>query len=110
MTARKTWKAEELSIAKQLGGARIPVTGIDRNGADIVTPLFHVQSKLRKSIPAWLGAWLGGIVSTTPDGKIGILVLRKPRQERKDALVVMRFGDFVELHGNPSAEDTCPAA
>ena len=28
---------------------------------------------------------------------MGVLVLRKPRQEDVDGLVVMRYGDFIEL-------------
>lgn len=101
MTARSTWKGWEWRVGKQLGGQRIPVTGIDRFGADVVTPMFHCQLKLRNSLPSWLWSWMGGICSTTPDGKVGILILRKPRQDNAEALVIMRYGDFVQLHGKP---------
>lgn len=104
MTARSTWKGWEWRVGKQLGGRRIPVTGIDRHGADVVTEMFNVQLKLRRSLPAWLFDWLGGIVQTTPKGKVGILLLRKPRQEDADALVVMRYADFRDLHGKPEAQ------
>ena len=103
MTARNTWKAFERVIAADLNGRRIPVTGIDRHGADVETPMFHAQAKLRKSLPAWLFDWLGGICGTTPDGKIGILILRTPRMRNADALVVMRYADFVSLHGDTGA-------
>jgi hypothetical protein len=103
MTARSTWKAFERVIAADLNGRRIPVTGIDRHGADVVTPMFYAQAKLRKSLPAWLFDWLGGICGTTPDGKIGILILRTPRMRNADALVVMRYCDFVSLHGDTGA-------
>jgi hypothetical protein len=100
MTARNTWKAEERRIADDLGGKRIPVTGIDRDGADVVTPLFLVQSKLRATIPAWLGEWLLPIAAEAKQsGRIGILVLRKPRQRNSDSLVVLRYDDFCALHG-----------
>lgn len=101
MTARNTWKSYERRVAADLGGQRIPVTGLDRHGADVVTPMFHAQLKLRKALPAWLFDWLGGICSTTPSGKVGILILRKPRQEDAHALVVMRYADFCDLHGVP---------
>jgi len=102
MTARNTWKGAERRIAADLGGLRIPVTGVDRDGADVVTELFHVQVKLRKSLPAWLWGWLGGIVATAkPAGKVGILILKKPRQSDTEGLVVMTYGDFVDLHGVP---------
>ena len=104
MTARATWKASERRVASDLGGQRIPVTGIDRDGADVVTPLFHVQVKLRKSLPGWLWDWLGGIVGTANDaGRVGVLILKKPRQRDAEGLVVLRYGDFVALHGKVEA-------
>lgn len=100
MTARSTWKAAERRVAMDLGGQRIPVTGIDRDGADVVTPMFHVQVKLRKALPAWLWTWLSGICADAkPHGKVGILILKKPRQADCDGLVVMSFRDFRDLHG-----------
>lgn len=105
MTARGTWKAYERRLAEDLGGKRIPVTGIDRHGADVVTRMFHVQAKLRKSLPQWLFDWLGGICGTAGDaGKVGVLILRKPRMEDVDALVVLRYKDFVDLHGQPQTD------
>jgi len=106
MTARSTWKGAERRIATDLGGQRIPVTGIDRDGADVVTPVFHVQVKLRKSLPAWLWAWLRGIVGdAAPQNKIGILVLKRPRQRDAEGLVVLRYQDFVDLHGSIDGRD-----
>lgn len=99
MTARGTWKAYERRIAADLGGDRIPVTGIDRDGADVVTPRFHIQAKLRKALPAWLWAWLSGIRSTTPAGKFGVLILKFPGQKDDDGLAVMTYGDFRAIHG-----------
>lgn len=99
MTARNTWKAEERRIADDLGGKRIPVTGIDRDAADVVTPLFLVQSKLRASLPVWLWSWLYPIAAIAAEqGRIGILVLRKPKMRNEDALVIMRYRDFLQLH------------
>jgi hypothetical protein len=100
VTARATWKSYERRVAADLGGVRIPVTGIDRHGADVVTPLFDVQVKLRRSLPAWLWRWLAGIVATAEGhGKVGVLVLRTPRMEDRDALVVLRMTDWRDLHG-----------
>lgn len=104
MTARGTWKRDEAEIAHALGGRRIPVTGIDRDGADVITPLFHIQAKLRRSLPKWLWTWLSGICATTAPGKVGVLILRTPRMRRSEALVVLRFQDFVDLHGQPARE------
>lgn len=105
MTARATWKSAERRCAVDLGGVRIPVTGIDRHGADVVTPMFHVQIKLRKSLPVWLWEWLEGIrLDAQPKSKTGILLLKKPRQKDTDGLVVMSYADFVALHGVPRVE------
>lgn len=110
MTARGTWKKQELRIAKDLGGRRIPVTGIDRDGADCLTPVFAVQSKLRASLPDWLGAWMAGIVHTAAQsGLTGLLVLRRPRQRYEEALVVLRYPDFVALCGELPLQKTCVA-
>lgn len=107
MTTRGTWKAAERRVAADLGGRRVPVTGIDRDGADVVTSMFHVQIKLRKALPAWLWDWLNGIRydalmnGVGEPGKIGILILKRPRERDTEALVVMSYGDFVDLHGTP---------
>jgi hypothetical protein len=105
MTARSTWKSYERRVAADLGGKRIPVTGIDRDGADVECPMFSVQIKLRRSLPDWLWSWLGGIVATArTQQKIGILVLRTPRMKDADALVVLRFSDWQDLHGRTEIE------
>jgi hypothetical protein len=102
VTARSTWKSAERRIAEDLGGRRIPVTGIDRHGADVVTPMFHVQVKLRNSLPSWIWDWYWGIRDDAGKaGKIGVLILKLPRQKDTDGLVVMSYGDFVDLHGKP---------
>jgi hypothetical protein len=101
MTERATWKAYERRVAADLGSQRIPVTGIDRHGADVVTPLFDVQVKLRRWLPAWLWRWMGGIVATAEaHDKVGVLVLRTPRMDDGDALVVLRIKDWIDLHGS----------
>ncbi len=96
----KGWKKYERRVAGDLGGRRIPVTGIDRHGADVECAMFCVQVKLRKALPSWLWEWLGGIsASAERQGKIGVLVLKKPRQQDVDALVVVRYSDWCDLHG-----------
>jgi hypothetical protein len=104
MTARNTWKGFERRVAADLGGRRIPVTGIGRDAADVVTPLFHVQAKLRNSLPSWLWGWVSGICMDAGAGKIGVLVLKRPGERDRDGLVVMRYGDFCDLHGRPEKQ------
>jgi hypothetical protein len=91
------WKKFERRCCRALGTERIPVTG-ERHGADGQTDRFALQFKLRRSLPSWLFAWLGGIVATAErTGRIGVLVLKQPRMRDDDALVVVRWGDWVAL-------------
>lgn len=93
------WKQFERRMARDMGSERIPVTG-ERDGADCQTPLFCFQFKKRRSLPDWLWDWLRGIVASADrSGKVGVLVLKKTRQRDAEALVVLRWKDWVELHG-----------
>lgn len=105
----RAWKAAERRTAKLLGGRRIPVTGIDRHGADVVTPLFHIQNKHGRNRPSYLDDWLSGICGTARDAeKIGLVVWSSKGEKQADAIVMMRLADFVSLHGpmQPSDADT----
>ena len=98
--ARNTWKARERGLAKRLGGRRIPVTGIDRHGADVETPLLCVQSKHGRNRPSYLADWLNGICGTAADkGKVGIVVWSAKGEDTDDAIVLLRLSDFENLHG-----------
>jgi hypothetical protein len=100
----RTWKAFERRLCRDMGTTRIPVTG-ERQGADGMTDLFSFQFKLRRSLPVWLWAWMDGITGHAKShGKIGILVLKRPQQRDTDALVVLRWQDWQDLHGGPRAE------
>lgn len=102
MTARATWKGFERRLAECLNGKRIPVTGMDRHGADVVTPMFCIQAKLRKGQPSYLREWLDGICLTAlASNRIGVVIWKTPGRGKPDddALVVMRLKDFEALHG-----------
>lgn len=94
----KGWKAFERRMARDMNVERIPVTG-ERAGADARTNLFAFQFKNRKVIPGWLFRWLAGIVQSAGRDQVGVLVLKRPRQRDRDALVILRWSDWVELHG-----------
>ena len=104
--ADKRWKAVERKVMKRLGGARLAVDG-RRGGADGVVPppeqgpaLFSVQVKSRRT-PRWLEDWLGMIEAEAVrrNRSIGVLVLHRPRKEIGEALVVVRFREWEQLHG-----------
>lgn len=105
MTARSTWKGWERRVAHRLGGRRRPVTGLDRGDGDCFTPMFEVSCKLRKGQPAYLLEWLSEIRrNAVARGRIGLVVWKTPGRGRADddALVVLRWSDFIALHGVPA--------
>jgi hypothetical protein len=88
-----------------MGTERIPVTG-ERAGADAATSMFCFQFKLRRSFPGWLWEWLSGIRSSAaPSGRVGVLVLKKPRQKDAEALVVLSWKDWCDLHGTENGSE-----
>ena len=93
------WKAFERRLARDCGTERIAVTG-ERHGADAANELFAFQFKLRRVLPAYLWEWLSGIRGNAArSGKVGVLVVKRPRQKDTDALVILSWGDWVQLHG-----------
>jgi hypothetical protein len=98
------WKNFERRCAGRLGGRRRPVTGLDRGDGDVFTPMFEVSCKLREGQPDYLVTWLAEVCRTAKArDRIGVVVWKTPGRGKDDAdaLVVMRFGDFVDLHGDP---------
>lgn len=97
--SEKGWKRAERMLARDVGSERIPVTG-EREGADFASDAFSYQLKVRRSLPAWLFRWIDGIrANATGTGRTGVLVLNLPRRPRRDALVVLRWEDWVAEHG-----------
>jgi hypothetical protein len=102
----KSWKAFERRLCRDVGTERIPVTG-ERDGADGATEVFCFQFKLRRKLPSWLWVWLGGIVAAGQRaGKVGVLVVKQPRQRDNEAIVMLRWQDWVDLHGRIQKERT----
>jgi hypothetical protein len=98
------WKAAERAIARDIGGRRLACTG-ERHGVDVTKDdhPFAYQLKVRRALPVWLFDWLGGICATAKvQGKAGILILNRPRQPRRAALVVLRWSDWCDLVGRPT--------
>lgn len=97
----KGWKQAERRLARDVGCERIPVTG-ERHGADFEDGIAVYQLKVRKAIPSWLWLWLRGIRGTGQrKQKAGVLVLKHPGQKDTDAVVVLSWADWVDLHGKP---------
>jgi hypothetical protein len=104
----RAWKAFERRLARQLGTHRIPVTG-ERAGADFRDGLFAYQAKLGRRCPAYLREWLAGIVAAGERrGLVGVVVWKPKGTRDRDALVVLRFADWRELHVGTVRDATAP--
>lgn len=102
--SRRGWKTVERKAAKALGGRRIPVTGIDRDGADVVAGPFAVQVKSGRRRPGYLRGWLDGIcASAAVNAQTGVVVWQATREPLQESVVLMRFSDFQAWHGALSA-------
>lgn len=88
-------------MARDHGVERRPNTG-ERDGEDTMPhALFAFQVKLRKAIPKCIRQWSDGICATAQRaGKVGVLVVKEPRKRDEDALVILRYKDWIDLHGN----------
>jgi hypothetical protein len=102
------WKKFERRIAAAIGGHRRPVTGCDRNDGDVFSQRFELQCKCRGGQPTYLLEWLKGICATaTARGRLGVVVWKQAGRgyDDADALVVLRWQDFVTLVGKLTDQD-----
>jgi len=100
----KTWKAVERQAAKALGTERIPVTGRqqDLGGSDFEDGLVCYSMKHGYSQPGYILGWLHAICAFAfRREKLGAVIWHKKGGRMKDSVVVMRFEDWVQLHGKP---------
>ena len=101
----KSWKAFEPEHRQASRRAqRIPVTGLDRSGADVESQ--GIRSIKRNSgqqgrCPSYLRDWLRGITAAGErKNATGIVVWKAPRALDDDAVVILRLQDWQKLHGS----------
>lgn len=101
------WKQFERRVSRDHGVERRPNTG-ERDGSDAMPhPLFCFQMKLRKSVPKCIREWSDGIHRAAQrDGKVGVLIVKEPGLRDDNALVIVRYRDWVELHGGGPVRET----
>lgn len=100
------WKQFERRISRDHGCERQPVTGERDAGDSMPHPLFVFQMKLRKSIPKCIRLWSDGVCRTAlKDRKVGVLIVKEPGKHDENALVIVRYRDWVDLHGQPVTAD-----
>ncbi len=107
----KGWKQFERRVARDHGVERQPVTG-ERDGSDAMPhAMFCFQMKLRKAIPKCIREWSDSIHrAATKAEKVGILIVKEPGKHDDNALVIVRYRDWVDLHGTPKEKKVLAVA
>ncbi len=78
----------------------------ERAGADFVDGMFAYQGKLGRRCPAYLRCWLAEIVTVAERRqRIGIVIWKPKGAQDRDALVLLRFADWLELHVSKPLHD-----
>lgn len=105
MSPDKAWKGFERRVSRAHGVERQPVTG-ERDGSDSQPhPMFVISCKLRKSVPKTIREWSDSIHRcAVRNSKIGVLIVKEPGKHDENALVILRYRDWVDLHGSPMKE------
>lgn len=101
MTNRSRGKQNEREIARLCGGKRVGIMG----GEDIEHEVYSIECK---SITRWRLSekWLDQVVRNCPEGKVPLLWLHKKNLRHKHDLIILRYGDFVDLYGDLKGEHT----
>ena len=97
------WKSTERTVAKKLGGERVPVSGRQRGAAPDCTSaggLLSVEVKDRKALPKWISEAMEQAIAGQRENQIPIVVLHERGMRANDNLVMIRLGDWVDLFGN----------
>jgi hypothetical protein len=97
------WKKFERRICRHHGVERKPLPGrqTDKFGADNEEhPLFVIQCKLDKRLPDYISDVVRGTAAKAHEGgKVGIVVWKRPEVRDDNAVVMLRYADWRELHG-----------
>jgi hypothetical protein len=98
------WKKFERRVARDHACERIPVSG-ERDGADARNAMFSFQTKLRRAIPKCIREWSDAIHRAAQrHGTIGVLIVKEPGKHDDNALVIVRYHDWIDLHGTITPE------
>lgn len=96
------WKTAERSIAKIIGGVRVPINGRG-DEADIMHPWLAVEVKHRKKLPDWQLKALAQSVAAKKthvnSSALPVVIMHEKGQRYDDSLIMLRLGDFVEHFG-----------
>lgn len=102
MGSNPRWKKFERELARDMGVERNPCDG-SRDQADFDTPMFRFQAKRRKDcLPKEVLDWLDRTqLAALAEGKgrIPVVVIQRRGENRGEAVVLLRWADWRDLHG-----------
>lgn len=91
------WKAHERECARRLGGKRAGPLG--KRGSDVTHPLWAVECKERKALPAWLKSALAQSVKAARADQLPLVVLHELGARHDGDVVCLRLKDFEQWFG-----------
>lgn len=87
---RKGYRTEK-RVEQDTGGKRLGILGKE----DVAHKTFSLEVKFRKKLPASLKQWYAQAVKNCPIGKTPAVILKEKNTRWNDALVVMRYKNFL---------------
>ena len=98
--ADKRWKSNERTIARRLGGKRVPITGRGRGDVpDADVPDSTPEIKSRKVIPLWLKEARDQAKAASKQGKPPVVIVHEAGTHHDNDLVLMSLKDYEALLG-----------
>jgi hypothetical protein len=95
------WKAAERTLARLIGGRRVPVSGRGRGDQpDIAHPWLSIECKHRQTIPAWLTDALAQARAAAHRDQLPVALIHQHGARYGQTLVVMTLDDFTAWFGD----------
>ena len=96
--SRRTWKRVETRTAKELNGKRSGATGVA--SVDVDAGLFAIECKSWRRGPGRVEAALRQAEAAARPGQVAVARLHTVGKVGGQDLAVMRWSDFLDLHGD----------
>lgn len=94
----KTWKSAERTVARLLGGERVPITGRARGSApDVKHEILSIEVKHWQKFPDWLKDAMEQAVASQKGEQIPTVILHEKGTKYEDCLTVIRLSDMIDL-------------
>jgi hypothetical protein len=78
----------------------VPISGRARGDApDVSHPWLSIEAKSRKEIPLWLEEAMKQAEACASPSQLPVAVLHRHGQQARQALVVLRLGDWLDWFG-----------